>query len=810
VTPHVNAAICRRLQRIAAIMGIAVALVGADVLIGRIVGIPALYHFFGAIVMKANTALCLMLGGIALAGSFYRTLPAERRIRQVLGLIVAVIGSLTLMEHLTGVDVGIDQILVREAPGEAATASPGRMGPPASFSFAVLGTALIVLELRSSGGLMPSQLLALLAGLVSLVPLAGYTFGIDTFYQLAQLTGIALETALCLGALSLGILFTTSDRGLMSVVTANHSGGALARRLLPPAVILPMALGALSLAGQRRGYYTTPEATALLVITLIALFSAMIWWAARVSGGLAEARDRARDAEAETNRRIVQILEAISQAFISLDTHGRYTYLNRHAEQMLNISRDDLLGRKMSEVSGESVGAALLADIERARTEHTGVQCEHVLPRTNHWYEHFIMPTRYGISIFAQDITERRQRDEERRQLLEAERAARSEAQRASSMKDEFLATLSHELRTPLNAIVGWAHLLTSRNVDPLRLSEGLAAIHRNSRVQAQLIEDLLDMSRIVSGKVRLDVQRIEPATVLENALDSVRPAAEAKQIRLQSILDPDAGAIMADPARLQQIVWNLLSNSIKFTPRGGRVSLVLRRARSAVEIIVTDNGQGIRQEVLPHIFERFRQGDSSSTRAHGGLGLGLAIVRHLTELHGGTISATSEGEGRGAEFTVRLPVMSVARPDDSASGSSQASAAINGAAREHLLHGLKVLVVDDEPDARALLRRVLEDAEAHVRTASSVPEALELWKHDKPHVLVSDIGMPGQDGYELIRAVRAMEPDGRSVAALALTAFARAEDRKRALLAGFHMHLSKPVDPTELTLVVANLAGRT
>jgi signal transduction histidine kinase/CheY-like chemotaxis protein len=411
---------------------------------------------------------------------------------------------------------------------------------------------------------------------------------------------------------------------------------------------------------------------------------------------------------------------------------------------------------------------------------------------------------------------------EEREQLLEAERAARAEAERVSLMKDEFLATLSHELRTPLNAILGWSQILRARRFPDEELDEGLDVIERNTRVQTQLIEDLLDMSRIISGKIRLDVQRVDLQDVVRAAVASVRHSADAKDIRLQAVLDPLAGPVRGDPNRLQQCFWNLLSNAIKFTPKGGKVQVSLARVDSHVEVCVVDNGQGIKPEFLPHVFERFRQADASTTRRHGGLGLGLSIVKHLVELHGGSVRAKSPGEGQGATFCIELPRMVVHATDPAAARPASDTAAAAAAAAlapavtrlDRLdypsLEGITVLAVDDEPDARTLIRRVLEQCGARVLLAASASEGLESVRRERPDMIISDIGMPVEDGYTFIQQVRRLPPDqgGRTPAA-ALTAFARAEDRTRALRAGYQTHVAKPVEPMELTAVVASLATR-
>ncbi|MBX3261904.1 MAG: response regulator [Labilithrix sp.] len=398
---------------------------------------------------------------------------------------------------------------------------------------------------------------------------------------------------------------------------------------------------------------------------------------------------------------------------------------------------------------------------------------------------------------------------EDRARLLEAERVARVETERASLLKDEFLATLSHELRTPLNAVLGWSDLLLARVTTPGDARRGLETIARNARAQAQLIDDLLDLNRIVSGKLRLDVQRVEPLPIVEAALESVRPSAAAKSIVFRRTVDPDAGPVLGDPNRLQQIVWNLLSNAVKFTPRGGTIGVVLRRVRSVVEISIRDSGVGISPEFLPYIFERFRQADSTTTRRFGGLGIGLSIVKHLVDLHGGSVRAESEGCGKGATFTVSLPVRAVRDLDASPPEQRTADSPTLAAGAAVSLEGIKVLVVDDENDARDLVKVVLSDASADVLTAGSAREALALVRAQRPDVIVSDIGMPDRDGYDFIRDVRSLATvGGGKTPAIALTAFARSEDRTKAMLAGYQVHVSKPIEPRELVATVKSLAS--
>lgn len=385
-------------------------------------------------------------------------------------------------------------------------------------------------------------------------------------------------------------------------------------------------------------------------------------------------------------------------------------------------------------------------------------------------------------------------------------------AEEASRTKDEFLAVVSHELRTPLNAILGWAGLINTGRLDADAVSQALDTIERNARSQAQLIEDLLDVSRIMTGNMRMDIQPTQLVPLIEAAVNAVRPGAEAKQIELRMALDPSAGPVSGDATRLQQVIWNLLSNAVKFTPRGGRVEIRLERLDSMVQISVIDSGEGIEPEFLPYVFDRFRQGEGGTTRRHSGLGLGLSIVRHLTELHGGTVRAHSAGTSQGSTFSFELPLL-VVNPAERAStapedavGNGSANSTNDGKRYQDSadLSGVRILVVDDEADSRTMLQAVLQDSGAQVRTASSAGQGMEILQEWQPHVLVSDIGMPYEDGYSFIGRVQALEAGkAPQTAAIALTAYARPEDRDKALQAGFHEYLTKPVSPGDLVAAI-------
>ena len=535
---RLNSRFVSRARTVSRIASAAVMLAGALALAGWFLDSDALKGVYAGITIKANTALALLLSGASLQllaiGSNH---VVTRRAGQALAVIVGVIGIATLSQHLVGWNLGIDQLLFAEAPGAAATTSPGRMGPPASTCFTFAGIALLLLH----GGRLISaaQLLSVAIGLVALLALTGYAYGAEMLYGLARYTGIALITAAALLALGIGLLACSVNRGFASVVAGERSGSVMARRLLPFAIVVPLLLGACGVWLERAGYFDAPFSIAAVMIALIVVLAPLI-----------------------------------------------------------------------------SRTAILLNRAERQRMEA----------------------------------------EAERERLLVREREARAEAQRANSTKDEFLATVSHELRTPLNAILGWTRIL--RNDGPLdehTRRRALATIDSNCTAQAHLIEDLLDVTRMTGGNLRLDLQPVDLHEIIATAVDAVRPAAEAKSIELQAVLEPCEGTMRGDPARLQQVVWNLLANAVKFSHERGSVQVRLTVEASEAILVVADDGEGIDPQHLPHVFERFRQANGRIMSRHGGLGLGLSIARTLVELHGGTLEAASAGLGQGATFTVRL-----------------------------------------------------------------------------------------------------------------------------------------------------------
>ncbi|MDI1434408.1 PAS domain S-box protein [Polyangium sorediatum] len=536
-------------------------------------------------------------------------------------------------------------------------------------------------------------------------------------------------------------------------------------------------------------------------------------------------RKQAIEAARNAAARLRAIVDTAVDGIITIDDHGTIETTNPAAERMLGYGTNELVGRNVKTIMPEPYRSG--HDTYLANYLRTGVRKiigigrkvrgrrkdGSEFPLDLAVSEFFVGERRFFAGII-RDITERAAAEAERESLLGSERAARSEAERANRMKDEFLATMSHELRTPLTPILGWIELLRTSQQAPQNLEKGLSVIERNARLQLQLISDLLDVSRIVSGKLRLHVQRVDLPKVIDAAIESVRHAAEVKGIAIRAAYEPADTTVMGDPDRLQQVVWNLVANAIKFTPKKGRVDIRLSRTNAHLRLAVTDTGQGIAPEFLPLLFDRFRQADSSTSRRHGGLGLGLSIVKHLVELHGGCVHAESAGLGKGATFVVDLPTMPAVAPgpEHDTRPLLWPNLARAPVADTPSLEGIRVLVVDDEPDARELVERLLEDRRAKVITAASAFEALDLLNNpeNEPDVMVSDLGMPGMDGFALIREVRARGAAGLGdLPAVAVTAFARPEDKARSLEAGYDAHVTKPIDPLGFVATVAQVTRR-
>jgi signal transduction histidine kinase/ActR/RegA family two-component response regulator len=516
---------------------------------------------------------------------------------------------------------------------------------------------------------------------------------------------------------------------------------------------------------------------------------------------------------------LINLLSSVNLPIMMLGSDLRIRQFTSLAQTLFSLSPASL-GKAITEIQSSlpmsELESVILEVIETPG--HKEIELQDVQGR---WYAIHVRPYKTrdnqidGAVMVGIDVTQRKQAEKEHGQLLVSEQEARKEAEVAQAQaeaanraKDGFLATVSHELRTPLNAILGWASLLSTANFDKAVTARGLETIVRNAKSQAQIIEDLLDVSRIISGRLRLNVREIELGSIIKAVIDSLRLAADSKGIRLQTELAIQSRPVSGDPDRLQQVIWNLLSNSIKFTPAGGNVRVQLEELGSRIQLTVSDSGKGITPEFLPHVFNRFSQADSSIMRKQGGLGLGLAIVRHLVELHGGTIRAQSPGEGQGATFVVRLPLNPVYAEQSGAEPRHLAAGSEASIESPLVLNGVQVLAVDDEPDAREFLAICLEKSGAEVRSVASAAEALEMLKRWHPSVLVADIGMPEEDGYTLIQKIRTQELGGIArIPAVALTAYAQAEDRRQALSAGYQVHVPKPIEPAELIAIIADLA---
>jgi PAS domain S-box-containing protein len=779
-------------------------LAGVITFLGWFFDLPRLTDWTNeGISMFPNAALCGMLvGGNILLRSLSST---QLFLARMLATLAAAIAALVLFQHIAGFNIGIDTLLIQRPWGQKAAVAPMRMGLPASSAYLLLGIATILSSFGPSFRKLTS-ILAIGTSLIALLSLTGFWLGADQLFGVARFTGIALQTSVVIAVLSISVMAIVAEHGLAELLTREDTGGAVFRRLLVPIIAVPLLLGWLRILGQNEGLYDLEFGTALRSLIEIILLFALLWWTAN---NISWHESSAQGAQS----RLAAIIESSEDAIISMTLEGVIRTWNAGAERTFGYTPVETIGKHISilippdrldeetEILGKIQRGERIEHFETIRVRKDGHRINMSLT---------VSPVKnslgkiVGVSKIARDITGRKQLESERETLLQSERAARTAAEKASQIKDEFLTTLSHELRTPLNAIVGWSQILSSES-DQEELNEGLDAIRRNGFAQTRLIEDLLDMSRIVSGKVRLDVQLLDLSSVINAAIDTVRPAADAKGIKIRKVLDPVVGMVSGDPTRLQQVIWNLLTNAIKFTSKEGKIDVILERVNSHVELTIHDSGIGIPAEHLPVIFDRFRQVDSSTTRSYGGLGLGLAIVKQLVELHGGSVHAKSEGEGKGTTFTIHLPLSPIRGSEERRHPSSVQNSRFDLGQLD--LQGVRVLVVDDEADARLLVERVLTQCGAEIRLAGSAEDGMKELQEFRPQVLISDIGMPHTDGYEFIRSVRQLAADeGGKTPAIALTAFARSEDRVNALLAGYQVHVVKPIEPQELAVTVHSL----
>jgi signal transduction histidine kinase len=663
---------------------ILVIFVGASAFTGWVLGIPLLKGFHSGITMKANTAAALLLSGASLwllGRSWQRTWP--RRSGEAFALLAGAIGLATLSEHLFGWNLGIDELLFAEEPGAPATASPGRMGPPASLSFTLAGWALLLLHRRGSA--TRAQLASVAIGFMALLALTGYAYGAEPLYGVARYTGIALHTALALLVLSAGLVASSLDRGAAAILAGDGAGSLTARRLLGFAVAVPLALGWVRILLEQRGLVDVRFGIALLMLAIILVLAALIVRTAFLLNDLerrklaAEAQLRDRLQEIETMMEVLPV-----GLLVTSDASAERITGNRAAREILRAASHETNLSLSASTLEVPIGFRVLQDgverppeelpVQRAAREGTpvhGLELEVVFDDGLVKHELIsVLPLLdeqgrpRGAVASLTDVTARKAAEKERAELLAREQQARADAEAANRAKDEFIAVISHELRTPLNAILGWASLLREGVVaDAPARAQVVTAIERSCKAQAHLIEDLLDDARILSGRFALDSRPIDLAGVAADAAEVVRPDAEAKGVELRLRLDPGRARVVGDPARLEQVVWNLLTNAVRFSAHGSVVEVQVRADGAEAVLSVSDHGEGICVELLPYVFDRFRQGRGVAGRHRSGLGLGLSIARDLVEMHGGWIEAESEGEGRGACFTVRLPLFPAHEP---------------------------------------------------------------------------------------------------------------------------------------------------
>jgi len=827
--------------------------IGGAALLGWILDNDLLKRIHPSLVtMKANTAVCLMLAAAAVVFiADPSTSTAKRRVSQVFAAIVSIIGLITLSEHVLGSDSGLDQLLFHESIREAGRSFPGRMGVAASLNFSFLGPALLLLDARSRQWFLVSNVSVLLVVATTLLVFLYYFYGIESSEPVASYFTIALHTVVAFLSLSAAILLVRPERGVIAALLGNSPGAVVARRMWP-ALLIVIILGWIRTTTRNANWYSPGFATAIFVLAVLVLLVGLIWWTA-VSLNRTDRERRVADLALRHSEARLTVLVRVSEltrtiqdtdelSFAVAETVGRHLNVRRCLFNETDVERDlEIVHRDYCD-GAESVAG------EHRISEYSGITSREMVlgntvvnydsktdPRTAADYERtyeasgerayvavpLMREGRWVASLWASDDKPRQWTKEEvsllqtvaertwtaiqkvrgeaeRERLLKSEQEARDAAERANQLKDEFLATLSHELRNPLNVILGYSELLL--RMPDIQQSPRLAqmgdALRRNAQSQSQLINDLLDLSRLQRGKISLNQETVSLAAIIDNAVETVRADAAVKGISIRLKASDQLLLVEGDRLRLQQIAWNLLNNAVKFTPAGGRIEISLGSEGDGAVLGVSDTGQGIDPSFLPHVFEMFRQADGSDRRRHGGLGIGLALVRQLVQLHGGTISADSDGVDKGARFTVRLPLM---RETSSPVLASSGALELN-------LSQTSFLIVDDSEDTIRMLEELLRIGGANVMTASNGADALRIAQENEFDVILSDISMPEMDGFEFLQRLRMV--DGRQhVPVIAITGFGRNDDIARVRAAGFYSHLIKPLNLQALSHVLQQLA---
>jgi PAS domain S-box-containing protein len=904
-----NPTMIARHRALSVAFGAFAAIIGFAALAGWVTGNEFLKGGFAAsITMKTNTALCLLLSGLSLVLlSPERPGPLRGILGRVFALVVVGVGGATLIEHIFDVNLGIDEFVFHETAGAVATYSPNRMGPPAATCFPLIGLSLLFLDRRTKSGAAPFQCLALAVILLASISALGYVFDVRQFYGIARYTGIAFPTAMAFLLLAVGILFSRPEAGVMRRIVADDSGALMIRRLLPAAILLPIALMWLRMIGQNAGLYDIEFGRALVVLGYIVTFTILVW---ATGGAIAHQQRTGARAEAEIRGRLVNNLESMADGFMACDSGWRITYMNAAAERIHGMKREDVLGRTLWEAFPGMVGTTTESEYRRAMSQRVPIKSEVFHESQGRVFENDLYPTDDGgLAVYGRDITEHtralavlRESEELFRTIGEAvpdflwrsdlagrftyqnpawaeytgqssgqlrnariedlvhpedipaaqriwgdprDRGASSqsveirlrrhdglyrwfscrivplrnpggeivkwigtatdvdELRRAQEVlrladrrKDEFLATLAHELRNPLAPVRNAVQLLRLKGSTEPEAQWAHVVIERQVDHFTRLIEDLMDVSRISHNKLELRKARVTLNEVISGAIESARPLIEAHGHDLSVDLPRQPLYLDGDTIRLAQVFMNLLTNAAKYTPQGGEIRLVASREGSDVVVRVRDTGIGIAPNQLPHVFEMFYQTEDVLKRTHGGLGIGLALVRYLVELHGGTVTAQSAGPGHGSEFTVRLPL--------SADQLRASPAPLAGEFRAQL-QGRRVLVVDDNEDAAASLSLLIRLAGAEVHTAHDGQQAIELAGRIEPEIALLDIGLPTVNGYDVARSIRGTSW-GRNAVLIALTGWGQEDDRERSREAGFNHHLVKPVSPESVVRLLHEL----
>ena len=828
--------------------------IGGAALLGWILDIELLKRIHPSLVtMKVNTAVCLMLAAISLLLLQTQPVSGQRRlVAQLCGAIVAIIGLVTLSEHIFGWNTGLDQLLFHESKLEAGQSFPGRMGVAASLNFFFLGLALPFLDARSHRWFRVSNIFVLTVVAVTLLVFLYYFYGIEPVEPIGMYFTIALHTVVAFLSLCAAILLARPERGIVATLIGNSPGAIVARRMWP-ALLVVIILGWFRTIAHDAGWFSPGFATAAFVLSILLLFIFLIWWTAASLNRSDKERHIAdlalRDSEARLTV-LVQVSDLIRTlndpndlSYAVAKTVGVYLNVRRCLFDEVDVARDveivhqdycdgaeSVAGEhRVSDYSGvtsEEMKAGKIvvnydsktdprtaADYKRSY-EMTGERAYIAIPlmREGRWVASFWVsddkPRQWtNEEVFLLKMcaertwtaVEKLRAEAERERLLQSEQEARDAAEKANQLKDEFLATLSHELRNPLNVILGYSELLLRMpeiEHSP-RLGKMGEALKRNAQSQSQLINDLLDLSRLQRGKIALNHETVSLAAIIDSAVETVRADASAKNIEICWNVSEQLLLVDGDRLRLQQIAWNLLNNAVKFTPAGGSIEISLRVENETAVLSVADTGQGIDPGFLPHVFEMFRQADSSRIRKHGGMGIGLALVQQLVQLHNGTVSAESEGVGKGSRFTVRLPLARETQRPSHSLGSSPVELSV--------LAETKLLIVDDSEDTVAMLEQLLKIGGANVTTATNGADALRLASEKKFDVILSDISMPGMDGFEFLQRLRKINGH-QHVPVVAITGFGRNADIERARAAGFYSHLTKPLSLQALAEVLQTL----